>query len=384
MRYLLCSLDSLGFLYPMVGIAQELQRRGHTVACVTDQSRQTLLQRAGVERIPRTEADGFSFQVVRWWHELEIALQVRHLDYAIATFRPDVLVGQALALGPLIAAEQHGLPLASLGLMTYLWPTSGAAPRSAAEERRLIRYQDMLGYYNQARAFFELPACAPPPEQSPFLADLLLLQSVPAATPAHAELPERVRLVGSCGWEPAAQDAALGAWLARAAERGGPILYAQPGRSFRAPTFWGALAAGLAGQPCWVAASLDRMPGKADQIPAAFFAGPHVPQGQVLPHAQAVISNGNTTAALGALTHGLPALVLPGGGEQPDVAELCQELGAALVLPAEAASPERLSALVAELLRRDDLRRAAEALRAAFQQVDGPSAAAGWIETLRG
>lgn len=383
MRYLLCSLDSLGMLYPVIGIARELQRRGHTVACVTDMGRAGLLEQAGVARIPRTEVDGMSFQVVRWWHELEVALQIRHLDHAIATFRPDVLVGQALALGPLIAAEQHGLPLVNLGLATYLWPTSAAAPRSEPEERRLARYQEMLGYYNRARALLQLPACAPPPEQNPFLGDLFLLQSVPAATPARAALPERVRLVGACTWEPPAADAELEAWLAQAAERGGPLLYAQPGRSFRAPTFWSALAQTLRGQPVWVAASLDRMPGQSEPLPATFFARQHVPQGQVLPHARAVVANGNTTAALGALTHGLPALLIPGGGEQPDMAELCQELGAALVLPFEQASPARLGVLLTGLLARDDLRRAAQALQAAFRQIDGPSAAAGWIESLR-
>lgn len=383
MRVLLCSLDSLGLLYPTIGIAQELQRRGHTVACVTDQGRAGLLEQAGITRIPRTDVDGMSFQVVRWWHELEVALQIRHLDYAIATFRPDVLVGQALTLGPLIAAEQHGLPLATLGLLTYLWPTSGAAPRSEPEERRLARYQEMLGFYNRARALVQLPACALPPEQNPFLGDLWLLQSVPAATPDQAALPERVRLVGACGWEPPAPDPALDAWLAQVAEQGGPLLYAQPGRSFRAPTFWNTLALTLRDRPVWVAASLDRMPGQSEPPPARFYARAHVPQQRVLPHARGVVANGNTTATLGALTHGLPALLMPGGGEQPDVAELCQSLGVALMLPFEQVSPARLDALLGELLGSDDLRQAAQALQAAFQQIDGPSAAAGWIESLR-
>ena len=124
MRFLFCSLASHGFVYPAIGIAEVLRRRGHKVAFVTDLTCRDTLGQAGFARIPRGNTDGPSFQVKHWAEPLAVAIQVKHIEYALEQFNPDVMLGQQLTLGPLIAGDRHRLPVAMLGLAAYLWPAS--------------------------------------------------------------------------------------------------------------------------------------------------------------------------------------------------------------------------------------------------------------------
>jgi UDP:flavonoid glycosyltransferase YjiC (YdhE family) len=177
MRALFCSLDSPGFLYPAIGLAAELRARGHEVAFVTDRSARPRLAQAGFERLPRGGRDGSSFQTGNWSLPLAVALQVAHIEHALADFNPDLIVGQALALGPLIVRERWGLPVAIQGHATHSWPGAGAP--SVAERRRAWRHRTMLRLLNEARALARLPALAAGADENPLLGDLFLFRSVP-------------------------------------------------------------------------------------------------------------------------------------------------------------------------------------------------------------
>jgi UDP:flavonoid glycosyltransferase YjiC (YdhE family) len=124
---------------------------------------------------------------------------------------------------------------------------------------------------------------------------------------------------------------------------------------------------------------MDRDPGTP---PGSFFVRPHVPQQRVLAVASGVVSNANSTVTLGALAAGLPSLVLPGGAEQPDVAERCAQLGVGRVLSLEDAGEELLRAEVARLLEDPELRSRAARFKAAFARLPGFARAAGLVERL--
>src|SRR5689334_20515069 len=128
MRYLFCSLTSIGLLGPSMVLALELQRRGHEVAFVTGPGMQLFLNQAQLERIPRGEKDGPSFSVETVWGGPDAIRQVRHIEYASKCFSPDVLVGQALTWGAMVASARLHLPLAVIGLAGYLWPTTPPLP----------------------------------------------------------------------------------------------------------------------------------------------------------------------------------------------------------------------------------------------------------------
>ena len=139
------------------------------------------------------------------------------------------------------------------------------------------------------------------------LGSVYLLQSVPLLEPLTEHLPDRVRLVGSCLHEPAAPDAQLVEWLHSRSDAPAP-LYVQHGSVFRAgDTFWSGLLAACDELGIRLAASMERHRGAPpDSCDADRLVRGHVPQQPVLEQARGVVCSANTTAVLGALTHGLP------------------------------------------------------------------------------
>lgn len=369
----------------MVGIAQTLRARGHEIAFVTDAGNTTLLSRVGFERIPRGAEDGPSFQVPHWFQPMAIAVQVKHIEYALQRFPADVLLGQQLTLGPLIVGERRRLPVGLLGLCTYLWPQTDEVAqreeRSKTEERLVWRYGEMLKFLNQGRALFRLPAYGDGCRETPLLGDVFMLRSVPELEIGFQLLPDRVHLVGSCLWEPQDIDAEVEDWL-EAASFQGPCIYVQHGRFFGVPSFWPDLVIGLGDSELRVVASVGRMDYEVGELPDNFLVRPHVNQGRVLRRARAVVASANTTVILGAIEAGVPCLLIPAGGEQPDMAELCERAGFAKVLRPADATPENIRRAVDALLNDRSYSERASHYQAAFSKVDRFETAADLLERL--
>lgn len=389
MKFLFCSLDSPGFLYPAIGIAKTLLNRGHEVAFVTNLQHTELLSDHGFERFARGSKDGQSFQVAQWGQEFSIAIQVKHIEHALESFRAEALVGQSLTFGPLLVAERRKLPVGLIGFCTYLWPPSDDPARKRrapqVEEWRAWRHDGMMQTLGNARELFHLPSRASRetgPQDTPLVGDLFLLQSVPELEPAWEELPGKVHLIGSCLWEPADHDPELERWLSDPAGRGAPLIYVQHGRSFHIPNFWDKLVDALAGSEYRVAASVGRLDGEIGDLPENFFVRPHIPQGRVLLSARVLVASANTTASLGALTAGVPSLLIPAGGEQPDVAELWSSAGVARTISTDEATPDRICSEVGCLLADPRYRERARHLASSFARVNGHERAAELLEAL--
>lgn len=385
MRYLFCSLNNFGFLYCSIGIAQTLQRRGHEVAFVADVSLGPVLARAGLERIWRGEKDGPSFRVERAGDPMDSSRQVRHIERALQRFQADVLVGQMLALGPPVVAERDGIPLATIGLAAYLWPTAAPPPEAWMRDFVLRRYRGFYLGYNATREMCGMAPHRGEIGENPLIGQLFLLRSVAELEGSTEALPQQVHYVGDCLWEaPQEADPALMAWLSEAQAEGAPILYAQPGRVFETRPYFQDLVEAFGGSHVRVAISMGRMEKGSVEAPKNFFVRPHVPQSLVLPHARAVITSGTTTAVLGALTHGLPMLLVPGGGgaEQMDLLQRCVRAGTAIQAPAAEVTAARLSAWADELFGSESLREKARAVQAAFARSGGRERAADLLEQL--
>jgi len=240
----------------------------------------------------------------------------------------------------------------------------------------------MVSIYNSARGLFGLSPSPASLEESPLLGSLYLLQSVPHLEPLTEHLPERVRLVGSCLHEPDTADTELVEWLGSGSE-GPRLLYVQHGSVFGArESFWSGLVAACEELGIRVAASMER----PQSGPPAFrderwLVRGHVPQHPVMEQADGVVCSANSTAVLGALTHGLPLLLFPTGGEQPALAARCLAAGAATVLPASSPVAAMRSALE-RVLDGGDQRRSTLRLHSAFAEFDGPGLAATALEKL--
>jgi UDP:flavonoid glycosyltransferase YjiC (YdhE family) len=385
MRILFCSFDSPGHLFPLVGLALELRRRGHQVAFASGPGACSVLDAAGIERIPRGRSDGDSFALPTWAVALKVAVDVKHVEHAVRRFLPDLLVAPQLCLAPLLVRERQGIPVAVMGLFSYLWPMRRAVnpERFAAREpTREWRLNDLARVANEARELFRMAPLDPGTADVPLRGDLFMLRTIPELEPELAALPAGVRLVGPCLWEPPHAPGAWSGLRARFADPDAPVLYVQQGRTFRSPGFWAQLVQALAGQPVQVVASTLRMDQPIGALPANFVAEPHVPQGLVMPHAQAAVSCGTTTAVLGALAHGLPSVLVPGGGESPDNTGKVLAAGCGVALKCDGLTPDVLHRAIADASADAGLRRSCRGVQAALARTDGFGTAAALVERL--
>lgn len=384
-RFLFCPLAGHGYVNPLVGIALALRERGHLVAFATGPSFSVLLNAEGIDRIPRGDNDGESFEVPLWHDPLAVAMQVKHVEYAMDRFSPDAIVAPQLTHGPLIAAERHAVPVGVLGFAAYLWPgvgMTGRQPQTESEHRLAWRYDGMASGFNRARKIFGLPPVRRDSVDERMLGDLFMVQSVAELEGALDDLPPRTHLVGACLWGRGGLDAETDRFLCDAELAALALLYVQQGRSFEVPSFWPHLLVAGRNRPVRVVASVGRMDDARGDVPTNFLVRDHVAQEAVLPRADGAICGGNTTAVLGALTHGVPMLLIPAGNEQPDIAERCVRAKTAIER-----SPFDLDATVLDraletLLGSPDLKAGAARLHDAFAREDGLSRAATLLERL--
>lgn len=385
MRFLFCPLASAGYVFPSIAIARALVEQGHEVAFVTGTEFQDVLAEAGLRRIPRGEKDGPSFAINLWFNPTAVAVQFRHIEYALKEFPADVIVTTVLTLGPLLAREIFKIPCAVIGYLSYLWPAADSEeePLSPMAAMRRWRYDDMLRGLNEVRAFFKMPPLTAGPREAPFLGDLFLQRSVDAVEVDTAALPERVHLVGACLWEPPKIDPELDAWMNDVEASGDRILYVHQGRTFGRPGFWGALTEALEGRRMRLAVCTGRMDLQAEITPPeGSFVRPLVPQGAVLPRAAAAVLSGTTTLALGAVTHAVPSVMVSDGSEEPEVAGWMERAGVTLHVKARDVSPETMGRLLDEVTERAALRERAREVKGYFEQVDGPRRAAALLSRL--
>lgn len=89
----------------------------------------------------------------------------------------------------------------------------------------------------------------------------------------------------------------------------------------------------------------------------------YIPQADILPYCDLVISHGGSGSVAGALAHGLPQVLLPMGADQPQNAARCRELGTGRVLDPVSATPEAIREAVSTVLANPGYRQAAGQLR---------------------
>lgn len=88
-----------------------------------------------------------------------------------------------------------------------------------------------------------------------------------------------------------------------------------------------------------------------------------IPQAELLPRADLVVSHAGSGTLMGALAHGLPSILFPMGADQPHNARRCTELGAAVTLDPTTATPDEIRAAVSSVLSSHPHREAAQRIQ---------------------
>jgi UDP:flavonoid glycosyltransferase YjiC (YdhE family) len=381
MRLLFTTFPAIGHLHALAPLALAAKRAGHEVCVATAPdlvpwsitcglpSRpvgplvRTLLAEVPADRPGRLLTDIWPRAVVR------------DLTRLVTEWRPDVVVHEEGEYAAVLVAARLGLPC-----VTQSWATPAASPFERAEAlTRLAPLWAREGSSDetaedqsreQARTArttgqLYLDAC-PPPYQLGGLRGL-----------------DRVEAVRAVPFDGPAQQSP--SWLSRLAR---PAVYVTLGADPAYSTI--ARLQLLADGVSAVAASVVLTTGphavaELGDLPDNVVARPYLPQSQVLPHVDAVVSQGGAGGLIGALLQALPHLVVPGRSQsQQDVASVTAGIGTGLRLREEQLDPGEVGAAVRELLSDVRFELAASKVRAQIELQPGPDQALELVTSLAG
>jgi UDP:flavonoid glycosyltransferase YjiC (YdhE family) len=362
-RILAVTWDGGGNLPPMLGIASELQGRGHQIRVLGHPQQAEVVTSAGLRFIayrharpwsPHVVATGLRF-LLRFlfgvFTEPGIGEDVRN---ELAREPVDLALIDSMTLAGLWAAERAGVPTAVLmhtlrRYHTHAWSRSPIGVVAAARGMRPGRLWNA--------------------------ADRVLVATDADLDPsAKRRLPANVRYTG-----------VVQAPIPPGTLEEEPLVLVSLSTIFfehQQETLQAILDA-LAGLPMRVVVTTGAVSPEALRRPPHFEVHRVLPHDDIMPSAALVVGHGGHSTTMRALAHGVPLLILPMHSmlDQLMIGKAVAAAGAGRVLP-KTASPRDIRSAVELLLQDPSYRRAAAAVGARLRSRNGAIAAADEIEAL--
>ncbi|WP_181772068.1 glycosyltransferase [Amycolatopsis pittospori] len=375
MRVLFTFAGGNGHFRPLLPIAQALAAAGHTIAFTGEPMMVPLITAAGFTAFPSGPdlgSDGERRPLLPVDRDREDAdfrdgfvrrTAPRRAEDVLAlceTWAPDLLVCDEADHGPMIVAEKLGLPHA-----TVLVIAAGA----------LIRPDLVDDALNEVRAAYALP-----PQRNLETAYRHLVLSpfpesfrdprfpLPPTTQSfHTPVPGRGPVPG---------------WYVE----GRPAVYFTLGTIFNTESgdLFTRVLAGLREVDATCVVTVGNLidPAEFGPQPEHIHLANYLPQDDVLPYCDAVLTHGGSGSVLGAITHGLPMVLLPMGADQPHNGDRVTELGLGTVLDVIEATPADVRDAVSAVLRDPSYRASAGRLRDEVASYPSPEKTVPLLEGL--
>jgi UDP:flavonoid glycosyltransferase YjiC (YdhE family) len=380
MRVIFTFSGGQGHLDPLVPIARAAAAAGHTVAFAgrpwmvpkvealgftcfragTDDGLEPVtrpLVPIDMEREARDLVIGFGLRVAR--------SRAPELRSTFQRWRPDVVVWEETDPAAAIIAERLDLPHATVPVLA-----SGLMAAPFAEGYDPVRMEHGLAPDPAGEMLSRYLVLSPFPAS-------LRDPRIPAPPTTHGirivEVDRTTRGVGSM------PDRATGI------ERT-PTVYFSLGTVFNHESgdLFPRVVAGLRGLPIdlLVTVGRDFDPATLGRQPDNVRIERFVPQADILPRVDLVVSHGGSGSVLGALAHGRPMVVLPIGADQPLNAERIVALGVGRSLDAVKATSEAIGEAAWSVLADATYREAAGRLADEIAALPSPDVAVGLLERL--
>ena len=384
-RVLFTVLAEKGHVHPFIAPAQELARRGHSVAFYAPCDLRAPLGRAGFSAVfggadaaPPPDADrGRAFaelvadrERLRGWIRRmlvdSVPLEVTRLGAAVEQFRPDIIVADPMGYAAPIVAARAGL--AWVGLSTSLNALVPAHWRSEliATTAALPR-AELFAAYGLRDVAFSVSDCRSPHLDVAWTSAALVGPAPAGLLLAGASLPRGER--GDEG-EPLVHDPAR------------PLVFMALGSQiYHQPRMFEVVVAASRGQPWRLVLAMGGLAG-AMRVPADVLALDYAPQLALLARARVMVTHGGANSVMEALAHGVPLLVSPICNDQPHNARFVAEAGAGVTCDLARASVDEVRAQLASLCAEGPARAAARRIADSYRAAGGAATVADAIAGL--
>jgi UDP:flavonoid glycosyltransferase YjiC (YdhE family) len=381
MRMLFTFAGGNGHFEPLVPIAQAARVAGHCVAFAGQTAMIPMVEAAGftafatsgstmkraqertallpldADREDRSLRDGYATRIARERATAILAL--------CAEWKPDIIICDEIDFGSMVIAERLSLPYA-----TVLVTAAGS----------FVRHGLVSAPLNRLRAEHGLP---PDPDLIMLSRHLVLSPFAPSFRDPAFPLPDTAYSIRTFAFDTWPNET-LPTWATFPNEA--RIVYFTLGTVFNTESgdLFNRVLAGLRDLPINIIATVGREidPEEFGPQPANIHIERFIPQSLILPQCSAVVSHGGSGSMMGALSYGLPSVLIPIGADQPLNASRCADLSAALVIDAVKAKPATVRAAVTVVLEDPTYRNAAERLRDEMAGLPGPNLAVELLERL--
>ncbi|WP_103502989.1 macrolide family glycosyltransferase [Streptomyces sp. SM14] len=379
------NFPAVGHVNPTLGVVEELVKRGHRVTCTATEFFVPAIKAAGATPIVYESPFG-EFYRSPYNDEMMAGEGLRCLDEAIALHqqvsgyygddRPDVVVHDFMAWGARFYASEHELPAVRLFPSYGVSETFNIAakyPWSAPDDPRILEMIERITAL--------LPTFGLPGDMGAFVTDVAETGVIFLPREFHYEgdtFDDRFVFAG-----PSIKDRSTfqGSWKPKSAER--PVLLISLGTASTGwPEFFSfALQAfGDSGRDVVMALGDHIDPADLGDVPANFEIRRHVPQLDVLRHADVFLTHAGMNSTMESLYHGVPMVAVPQMNEQRANALRVEELGLGRHLPREEVTAESLRASVDAVAADAAVAERVRAMKEALRAVDGPAVAADAVE----
>lgn len=394
-----------GHLFPALGIATELESRGHRVCVAGLTSEKNRIESLGLEARPiDPRVEGREMDDWRGSNPMQAltlamrtfgdraGMEIDDVQDAIAAFQPDLLLIDTNSWGAQAVAESSGLPWATFQPYFSALPAAGVPPfgpgfrRSGGFGGRLrdrlvggMIFSRMaaagLPGLNAARARVGLPPIASIPDlltRPP----LVLYMTAREFEYPRAQWPNSYRFVGPVNWSPRAEHPA---WLEDISDPAALVTCSSERQNDLAIVE--TAVQGLPAEGFFVVATTAAYdPSTVETpFPEQTRVERFVPHDHVLQRSAVAICHGGMGITQRALSRGVPVVVVPYGRDQLEVARRVEHAGVGVTLKPSRLNARSLAAAVATARSMTDN---AQRLARSFAEAGGATAAATQLEEL--
>lgn len=417
---LMASLAASGHVNPCGPVAAELTRRGHRVIWYTGTRYAERVARTGAEYAP--PEDGTFIDLDRltdefpeflalppeargaWFAEhvfvRPVPGQYQDLRTLMARHRADVLLADSTLAAASLIHELHGALWATISVAPLAipdpkvppfgkgWPPGGQPWRRArrwyAETSERLRFPEPVHRMNVIRRGLGLP----PVRKSPFDANLTPYLYAQATVPAfeypRSQLPEQVHFIGPLLPDPPPPGPLPVWWPELAKDR--PAVLVTQGTGARdlgelvVPTVHALMDQDITVVVTTAGSGHDAL--RSGSLPPNVHVEPFLPYAELMPHLDAMVTNGGYGTVQLALAHGVPIVAAGVTEDKPEVCARVAWSGAGIDLRQRRPPVPALAEAVRTVLAEPRYRQAASAMSSAFAGRRAPGELAVLLERL--
>ena len=387
MRIVLSNIGTLGDINPLIAIALELKRRGHTPVMALPKVYRPRIEPLGLEfREVRPDIDPTNTKLVEMIYDVKKGTEtglreflfpvLREtyadlLDAATKPARADLLLlGELNYAGPIVA-EVTGIPWASYVLAPFSFfsaydpPVLPPYPRLARADKapgmgramqRLARFvtRKWPEPIYELRRELGLPRGRNPIFDGKHSPELVLALFSRALGTEKKDWPENTLISGFCFYDAHAGNAALPTQLEAFLAAGEPPVVFTLGSAavLAAGDFYelSARAAKKLGVRAVLLVGDDPRNRPQQALPASICIAEYAPYSGLFPRASLVVHQGGVGTTAQCLRAGRPMLIMPYSHDQPDNARRMSRMGVARVIQRSRYKPWRVARRVRKML----------------------------------